>query len=150
MRDRFSEFTTLVVSAYKKMKKIKKQQSCVYDTLNIRGPHVMCLYYLGQYPEGLTITELASLCYEDKAATSRTVDYLVEKKYLINEEDDVKRRWRSKIKLTEEGTEVVKTINRVILKASAVVTSDIPEEELECFYRVFEKMLNNMDQLIAE
>ena len=148
MRERFNEFTTLVVSAYKKMKKIKKQQSCVYDTLNIRGPHVMCLYYLGKHPEGLTITELATLCYEDKAATSRTVDYLIEKKYLINEEDDVKRRWRSKIKLTPEGSEVVKTINKVISKASVVVTADIPEEDLECFYRVFDKMLLNMDQLV--
>ena len=148
MRERFNEFTTLVVSAYKKMKKIKKQQSCVYDTLNIRGPHVMCLYYLGKHPEGLTITELATLCYEDKAATSRTVDYLIEKKYLINEEDDVKRRWRSKIKLTPEGNEVVKTINKVISKASVVVTADIPEEDLECFYRVFDKMLLNMDQLV--
>ena len=36
MKDRFNEFTTLVVSSYKKMKKIKKQQSSVYATYDIR------------------------------------------------------------------------------------------------------------------
>ena len=87
MQERITEFTTSVASAYKKLKKIKRQQTELYASFGIREPHVMCLYFLGEHPEGLTVTELAALCYDDKAATSRAVDYLVEKGYAQHEED---------------------------------------------------------------
>ena len=76
---RFTEFTTSIVTAYKKVQQIKKIQTEEYAVFGIRAAHVMYLYYMGLHPDGLTVTELANLCCEDKAATSRGIDYLVEK-----------------------------------------------------------------------
>lgn len=148
MQERITEFTTSVAGAYKKLKKIKRQQSALYASFDIREPHVMCLYFLGEHPEGLTVTELANLCYEDKAATSRTVDYLLEKGYVRHEEVDAKRRWRSKVRLTKEGTELAEVVRRVASKVSAVITKDIPSQDVEVFYRVFDQMIKNMDHFM--
>lgn len=148
MQERITEFTTSVASAYKKLKKIKRQQTELYASFGIREPHVMCLYFFGEHPEGLTVTELAALCYDDKAATSRAVDYLVEKGYAQHEEDDVKSRWRSKVQLTERGIELAGVVSRVASKVSAVITKGIPPEDVEVFYRVFKQMINNMDHFM--
>ncbi len=147
MKERFAEFTTSVTTAYKKLQQIKKKQAEAYAAYDIRAPHVMCLYFLGHRPEGATVTELATLCCEDKAATSRAIDYLVEKGYCVHEEDEARKRWRSKVKITPEGEEVTKTIDYVILRASATVTAGIPREDLRVFYRVFAQMIKNMDNV---
>ena len=47
---------------------IKNNEMIKYD---LKGNHVMCLYQLRQHKDGLTSTELARLCGEDKAAISR-------------------------------------------------------------------------------
>ena len=148
MQDRITEFTTSVASAYKKLKKIKRQQTELYAYFGIREPHVMCLYFLGEHPEGLTVTELAELCYDDKAATSRAVDYLVEKGYARHEEVEAKSRWRSKVQLTDSGVELANVVSRVATKLSAVITRGIPVEDVEVFYRVFKQMIANMDHFI--
>ena len=100
MRDRFELFTMSVTRAYKYIQQIKKHESA---TFGIKGIHVMCMVALGKYPEGLTVTELAASCCEDKAAISRTVDSLAEKGYIVYEEAQARRRWRSKIMLTGSG-----------------------------------------------
>ena len=65
-----------VTRAYKYVQQIKKHESA---TFGIKGIHVMCMVALGKSEEGLTVTELAARCCEDKAAISRTVDNLAEK-----------------------------------------------------------------------
>lgn len=148
MQHRVTDYMTLVVAAYKKLQQIKKKQTATYAAFDIKSQHVMVLYFLGHHSAGLTVTELAQLCCEDKAATSRAVEYLIERGYVTHEEDSVKRRWRSKVRITPAGMRVCRIIDHVSIEASNVVKEGISDEDLQVFYRVFHQMVKNMDKFL--
>ena len=134
MRDRFELFTMSVTRAYKYIQQIKKHESA---TFGIKGIHVMCMVALGKYPEGLTVTELAASCCEDKAAISRTVDSLAEKGYVVYEEAQARRRWRSKVMLTDQGREITKGLEGLIEEIVGKIKDDLTTEQEAAFYRSF-------------
>lgn len=148
MQHRVTDFMTLVVAAYKKIQQIKKKQTATYAAFDIKSQHVMVLFFLGHHSSGLTVTELAQLCCEDKSATSRAVEYLVERGYVVHEEEKVKRRWRSKVRITSAGMHVCRIIDHVSIEASNVVKEGISDEDLQIFYRVFHQMVKNMDKFL--
>lgn len=148
MQHRVTDYMTLVVAAYKKIQQIKKKQTAVYSAYGIKSQHVMVLYFLGHNLAGLTVTELTGLCSEDKAATSRAVDYLAERGYVIHEEDSARRRWRSKVTITPSGMRLCRIIDRVSIEASNACKEGISEDDLDVFYRVFHKMVDNMDKIL--
>jgi len=134
MQERFELFVLTVTRAYKSIQQIKRHKS---ETLGLKGIHVMCLYFMGQNPDGLTITELAGLCYEDKAAISRTMDALVEMGYANYGNTDAKRRWRSKITITEEGKAAALRLQEMIDQVVRRINHSLSDEELLQFYKVF-------------
>ena len=74
--EQFESFTAAVTRAYKCLQKIKNRET---ERMGLKGSHVMCLYYIGKTPGGLTAAELCRLCHEDKAAISRTLVDLTER-----------------------------------------------------------------------
>lgn len=148
MQHRVTDFMTLVVAAYKKLQQIKKKQTAIYAAYDIKSQHVMVLHFLGHHSDGLTVTELANLCCEDKSATSRAVEYLVERSYVVHEEDMARRRWRSKVRITPAGMRLCRIIDHISIEASNVVKEGISDEDLEVFYRVFHQMVKNMDKFL--
>lgn len=148
MQHRVTDFMTLVVAAYKKLQRIKKKQTALYAAYDIKSQHVMVLFFLGHHSSGLTVTELANFCCEDKSATSRAVEYLVERGYAVHEEDIARRRWRSKVKITPAGMRLCRIIDHVSIEASNVVKEGISDEDLQVFYRVFHQMVKNMDRFL--
>lgn len=148
MQHRVTDFMTLVVAAYKKLQQIKKKQTAIYAAYDIKSQHVMVLFFLGHHSGGLTVTELATLCCEDKSATSRAVEYLVERGYAVHEEDMVRRRWRSKVRITPAGMRLCRIIDHISIEASNLVKEGISEDDLKIFYRVFHQMVKNMDRML--
>ena len=72
MNERFEMFTVLMAKIRRNIQRIKTEEMAEYD---LKIPHVSCLYYLYVH-ESLTATELCEICYEDKAAISRSLDQL--------------------------------------------------------------------------
>ena len=70
--ERFETFTLLVSKLSRSIRKIKSEEMAEFG---LKGPHVSCLYYLSQCG-GLTASELCERCEEDKAAVSRSLEYL--------------------------------------------------------------------------
>ena len=72
MQHRVTDFMTLVVSPLiKNSSRSRKKQTALYAAYDIKSQHVMVLFFLGHHSSGLTVTELANFCCEDKSATSR-------------------------------------------------------------------------------
>ena len=78
MEDRFETFTVLIARISRSIRRLKAEEM---ERLGLKGPHVSCLYYLSLYDE-LTAAELCERCDEDKAAISRSIDYLEKNGYL--------------------------------------------------------------------
>ena len=101
MERRFQTFTVLVSKINRSIKRIKAEEMAEF---RLKGPHVSCLYYL--YVAGpLTAAALCDCCEEDKAAVSRSLEYLEENGYLTCGDGDGKR-YKALLRLTEKGQAV--------------------------------------------
>lgn len=130
--DRFEMFLSAINQIYRSIQQIKSAEMHV---LGLKGSHFICLYYLNQYEEGLTHSEIAQKCYLDKAAISRILNQLeacdcIE---MLNHKDN--RSYRKKIVLTEKGREICKTITKQINQVIEKVELSVSDEEREIFYR---------------
>ena len=142
--ERFEAFTTSVTKAYKCIQKIKLTET---ERMGLKANHVMYLYYLGKNPEGLTAGELSKLCIEDKAAVSRTILDLTEKGFVKTSEEDSKRKYKTKIVLTQEGINRNKQLNEAIATAVNKASSSLNEIDRENFYRVFFYITDNLESI---
>lgn len=144
MFNRFETFITTMNQINRSIQIIKNREMEKYG---LKGTHVMCLYQLKQHNEGLTATELATLCDEDKAAISRSLAK-IESKGLISFTDvEGKKRYRTIITLTEQGKNVCDKISQKIDELLQINTSRISDEDREVFYRVFSVIADNLQEI---
>ena len=146
MIQRFETFVTNITSIYRSIQKLKSQEMA---SLGLKGTHVMCLFQLRQHPEGLTSTQLAQLCEEDKAAISRALTELRERGLTAVEETPGQRRYRAPVTLTDAGREVTHQMDRKILGAVRQGAQGYTAEERDTFYRVLLQIAENLQGAAA-
>ena len=102
---RFEKFTGAIADCYKYIIKLKSREM---SSFGLKASHVMCLYFLGQNPEGLKARELVTLCHEDKAAISKTLANLKEQGYVKAEDGMLSMlKYRRRYLITEKGMETL-------------------------------------------
>ncbi len=136
MEKRFENFTFLILKAGKLIQRIKNLEVKQYD---LKAVHVMCIYYLYNSEKGLTSSELVKLTYEDKAAISRAIATLTEKKYVLYD-----NKYQSLIKLTPKGIELAKVVEEKANKAVLDVGSILQDKEREDFYRILKNLTSKL------
>ncbi len=144
MLDRFERFTQGIGLAYKNISKMKAKHMSSYD---LKGSHVMCIFFLGRNPEGLKATQLCELCQEDKGAVSKTLSSLI-KRGLVDSNVGRLKKYRAVYTITEAGMEVyrhvVVGIDDVVKKCDEGVT----DEELDVFYSVLARITDNLGKIL--
>ncbi len=140
MTERFEMFVTNINSIYRSIQKIKNRE---ITELGLKGTHVMCLFNLRKNG-GLTAAELSVLCAEDKAAVSRVVARLEEKGLVTLEDSEGKRRYRSKIRLTDEGIRAADSMVGLIENAVSRGGDGLSDEERKIFYKALGTISNNL------
>ena len=139
MLQRFQDFVTGITQCYRSIQKIKSTEMTEFG---LKGTHVMCLFFLGQHPEGLTAAQLSQMCAEDKAATSRNLAVLQEKGYIQTGE----KKYRAPVRLTPAGEGLVRKMEGLIHQWVGVGGDGLTEEERAVFYRALEKIADNLDE----
>ncbi len=110
---------------------------------DLKTPHVSCLYYL--FKEGsLTSKELADRCDEDKAAISRSIDFLENKGYLKCE-SETKKRYKAQLSLTPEGLSVAEQVSEKIDGILDFVGKGLLDEERARFYESLRAISDNLE-----
>lgn len=142
MTERFETFTVLINRISRNIRKIKNQEMADY---NLRSSHISCLYYL-YTSGGLTATDLCERCEEDKAAVSRSLEYLENNGYLTCESKSAKR-YKSLLKLTDKGVEVGKKIADKIEYFLKEISCELTEEERVQFYRSLILISKGLDNI---
>lgn len=127
MNERFENFTFCIVKLYKLVQKIKLIEMKEFD---LKAVHVMCIYYL--YIHGkMTASELSKHTLEDKAAISRALKLLSEKKYLSYDADS----YNSPIELTPLGVTVAEAISKKAQMAVEAAGGTLTDEQRSNFYQ---------------
>lgn len=142
MEDRFEVFTVLIARISRSIRRLKAEEM---ERLGLKGPHVSCLYYLSLY-DSLTAAELCEHCDEDKAAISRSIDYLERNGYLTCG-SAAARRYRSPLRLTEKGRDVCRTIGGRIDEIVAEASTGLSDSERAGMYRALGLISDRLEQI---
>ena len=101
MENRFGRFTLLISNINRYINKIKSEEM---NEFGLKSYHVSCLFYLYKsQSDGLTASELCSLCEEDKGTISRSLNFLQDNNYIICREHTTKKKISFKIVLNRKG-----------------------------------------------
>lgn len=144
--DHLEQFTLTLADILKSIKKLKDQRMSAYG---LRSSHVMVMYILGRTPGGLTPAELSEASSVDKALISRIISELTEKGFVTTVAASG-RRYKARLLLTAEGREVANYIANAVSTIQAKVSGNIPEADLEVFYRTLFTLQTNFRNLAEE
>lgn len=140
MDERFETFTVLINQISRSIRRIKAEQM---ESINLKGPHVSCLYYLSKNGP-LTAAELCDRCEEDKAAVSRSLDYLEQNGHLQIPEG---KRYRRPLVLTQKGSAAGAEVSRRIDSIVALASCDVLEEDRLAMYRALSIISKNLEKI---
>ena len=138
MLQRFQDFVTGITQCYRSIQKIKSTEMTEFG---LKGTHVMCLFFLGQHPEGLTATQLSQMCAEDKAAISRTVSELKNRGYITTLSE---KAYRAMLTLTAAGQEVARKFDHLIEGWVSTGGDGLSDEERSDFYKTLSTITDNL------
>ena len=145
--DRFETFTGSILELNRCVQKLKDLEM---KPFGLRANHVMCLYYLGKNPQGLTVTEMAETCREDKAAVSRCLSDLISRGLVGGDFPENKRSYRTRLTLTDAGKELAEKVYQRVDAAVIGGGSGLTEVQRENLYASMELIIRNLSRYIME
>ena len=145
MQERFQTFTVLITKLNRCIRKIKTQEMAEFD---LKSPHVSCLYYLYK-TDSLTAKELCTICEEDKANISRSIEYLESGGYLVCH-SKTEKRYKSPLILTEKGRAIGEKITRKIDHLLEKAGEGLSEENRCIMYQSLELVCKNLQKFCDE
>lgn len=137
MLQRFETFVSGITACYKYIQRIKAMEMTEFG---LKGTHMMCIFLLSRYADGLTAAVLCQLCAEDKAAISRTLNTLRDQGFILSEGSAYRAKWR----LTEQGEQVAEKLEKVIEQWVCIGGDGLTEEERTSFYNSLERIATNL------
>ena len=141
MENRFEKFSIAVLELNRCLQRIKDLEMRKFG---LRSAHTMCVFYLGQHPEGLTVTQLSEICREDKAAVSRCLSQLAQRELVVSYAPRNLRAYRNPYRLTEKGRLLAKQMDERVAEALHWGGRGLTEEQRETFYASAQIILDNL------
>lgn len=144
MTQRFELFCTTINQIHRNLQRIKLKEM---EEFGLKGIHVMCLFELNHNPDGLTLTQLSSLCGEDKAAISRAVSELTKRKLVTS---NAEKKYRSLITLTQEGQCMADKIDKKAEAAVIAGSGNLTPDQRNALYEMLIYISDNLDHYLVE
>lgn len=142
----FENFTVLITRISRSIRRLKAEEMAEFG---LKGPHVSCLYYLYRAGGSLTAAQLCERCEEDKAAISRSVEFLEREGY-IRCRDGEGRRYKSPLMLTERGSAVGCRIAEKIQKIVERAGEGLPASERAAMYQALTGICLRLEAMCAQ
>ena len=142
MVDRFAQFVAGISCISRCIQKIERDVMVHYG---LKGPHAQYLIAMSRFPDGVTATQLSSLCEKDKAAVSRAVSEL-EKNGLIHRAGEG-NSYRAMLTLTVQGK---KAADQLIRQAEIAVEQaglGLTDDARATFYSAFNLIVSNLQRI---
>ena len=146
MVSRFEQFSGAVSCIYRCIQKIERVEMAKYG---LKGPHAQCLLAMGHHPEGLTSSELCTLCDKDKAAISRTVAEL-EREGLVIRNTKGSNRYRALLKLTQQGETAAAQVEERAKLAVEKAGEGMTDQQRAVFYEVLGLIAGHLQEICED
>lgn len=146
MTSRFEQFSASVSCIYRCIQKIERVEMAKYG---LKGPHAQCLLAMSRYPEGITSSQLCSICDKDKAAISRTVAEL-EREGMIRRDLPGGNRYRALLKLTPQGETAAARVDERARLAVEKAGGGMSDDQRAVFYQVLDLIAGHLQSICEE
>ena len=146
MVSRFEQFSGAVSCIYRCIQKIERVEMAKYG---LKGPHAQCLLTMGHHPEGMTSSELCTLCDKDKAAISRTVAEL-EREGLVVRNTKGSNRYRALLKLTQQGETAAAQVEERAKLAVEKAGEGMTDQQRAVFYEVLGLIAGHLQEICED
>ena len=143
MVSRFEQLSSAVSRIYHYIQKIERVEM---EKFGLKGPHVQCLLALSRNPDGLTASQLCTICERDKAAISRTISEL-EKEGILGRDDNQGNRYRALLKLTERGKVAAAQVDERVRLAVEKAGEGLSDAQRTIFYSVLSLIASNLQNI---
>jgi len=137
---RFEQLSSAISRIYHYIQKIERVEM---EKFGLKGPHVQCMLAMNRNPEGLTASQLCTMCEKDKAAVSRTIAEL-EKEGMVERAGDSGNRYRALLKLTEKGADVARWVDERVRLAVEKAGVGLRDDQRGIFYQVLALIAENL------
>ena len=91
---------------------------------------------------GISQTNIADYVFKDNASVTRIIEKLVEQKYLKRNFHETDRRMIS-LKVTIKGIDIIRKVNRVVLKYRSAAQEGLSKKEIEATKETLQKIIDN-------
>lgn len=146
MLERYELLSSSISSMYHDIQKIERVEMSKFG---LKGPHVQCILALNKYPEGLTVSQLCTLCEKDKASISRTVSEL-EKIGMLSRENRNGIRYRALLTLSEQGLAAAQAVTQRIQMAVEQAGTGLDDQQRQVFYQVLALISRNLHTICQD
>lgn len=146
MVSRFEQLSSAVSRIYHYIQKIERVEM---EKFGLKGPHVQCLLALSRNPEGLTASQLCTICERDKAAISRTITEL-EMEGILDRDIRNGNRYRALLTLTERGKTAAARVDERVRVAVEKAGEGLTDAQRSVFYSVLSLIANNLQGICAD
>jgi DNA-binding MarR family transcriptional regulator len=145
MIGRFEQLSSAISRIYHYIQKIERVEM---EKFGLKGPHVQCMLALSRNPEGLTASQLCTICEKDKAAISRTIVEL-EKEGMLDRENNG-NRYRALLKLNERGMIAAARVDERVRMAVEKAGEGLTDAQRSVFYHVLSIISANLQNICAD
>ena len=146
MVTKFEQFSASVFCIYRCIQKIERVEMAKYG---LKGPHAQCLLAMSRYPEGITSSQLCTVCDKDKAAISRTVAEL-EREGLVERCVKGSNRYRAPLILTAQGKAAAEHVDERAKLAVEKAGEGMTDEQRAIFYSVLDLIAGHLQTICEE
>ena len=146
MVSRFEQFTTAIFSINRCVQKIERVEMAKFG---LKGPQAQCLLAMSRHPEGITSSQLRTVCDKDKAAISRTVADL-EQRGMVQRLTNNGNRYRAMLVLTPQGQTAARQVQERARFAVEKASEGMNDAERAVMYRALALIAGNLQTICAE
>ena len=146
MVTRFEQFSSAVACIYRCIQKIERVEMAKYG---LKGPHAQCLLAMSHHPEGITASELCTICDKDKAAISRTLVEL-EQEAMVERCMRDGNRYRALLMLTAQGKIAAEQVEARVKLAVEKAGNGMTDAQRATFYEVLGLIAGHLQTICEE
>lgn len=146
MVSRFEQFTAAIFSINRCIQKIERVEMAKFG---LKGPQAQCLLAMSRYPEGITSSQLRTVCDKDKAAISRTIADL-EQQGMVQRITNNGNRYRAMLVLTPRGLSAAEYVQERARFAVDKASEGMDDEQRAVLYRCLGLIAGNLQAICAE
>ena len=146
MVDRFEQFAGYISGIFRQIQKIERDE---LEKMGLKGAFAQYLVVMTHYPEGITATQLCEVCDKDKAAVSRVISELAEKR-MVCRAGDGDTPYRIPLMLTAEGRRAAAFVADRATVAVEKANEGLSETQRKVMYDALRVIFSNLEKVCRD